>query len=308
MNHLETVTRLDRSLPTAWPRYWWANAACALATLITTTIFGSALVICFRNGRPLDMDLVWHAYGRLLHADPMIWIGLEFSMPLLVILLAHELGHYLQCRQWRVDATLPYFLPSPLLFGTFGAFIRIKSPILNRASLFDIGVAGPLAGFAVLIPLLVTGVALSQPMPVVVPSEFVFGSPVAMQVLERLMFPHIMPDRILLHPMAMGAWVGLLATAMNLLPMGQLDGGHIIYAAFGARIHRIVATVSVALLSVIGFWYHAWWIWALFFFFRGRRHPLVYDRAPLPTNRWAFFGVACLIFLLSFSVVPLRVG
>jgi len=308
VNHPETVSPFARSHPGAWPRYWWVNAACAIATLLTTTVFGSALVISFRAGKALDLELVWHGYIRLLHADPAIWVGLEFSLPLLLILLAHELGHYLQCRHWRVDATLPYFLPSPTLFGTFGAFIRIKSPILSRRSLFDIGIAGPLAGFAVLLPVLIIGVALSRPLPVAPATSFVFGSPVVLLLLEKLLFQHVPPARILLHPMAMAAWAGLLATAINLLPVGQLDGGHIVYAILGPRMHRIVSTVFIGVLAVLGFWYWTWWAWAAVLFFFGRRHPLVYDHSALPASRWKLIALACVIFLLSFSVVPVRIG
>lgn len=308
MQRSETVTPDVRSLPASWPRYWWANAAFAIATLLSTTLFGAALVTSFRGGRPLDPDLIWHAYGRLLHADPIIWIGLEFSVPLLLILLAHELGHYLQCRFYHVEATLPYFLPSPTLFGTFGAFIRIKSPILTRTSLFDIGTSGPLAGFAVLTPFLVAGVAMSAAMPSAVPSQFIFGSPLAVRLLEMLLFPHVPSTNILLHPVAVAAWAGLLATAINLLPVGQLDGGHIIYATFGPRLHKIVSTALVGVLAVLGFWYWTWWAWAVVLFFLGRRHPLVYDRSPLPPKRWALVGVVGMVFLLSFCVVPVRVG
>ena len=308
MNDLETVTRFERSLPASWPRYWWANVACFLATLLTTTVFGWALVVSFRRDRPLDADLIWYGYGRLLHGDPIIWSGLEFSAPLLLILLSHELGHYLECVHWRVDATLPYFLPSPTLFGTFGAFIRITSPILTRTSLFDIGIAGPLAGFVVLTPFLIAGVAFSHPLPYTPHSDFVFGTPLVMQLLERIFFPGVAVTRILLHPMAMAAWAGLLATAINLLPVGQLDGGHIVYAALGPRLHRIISTVLVGVLAIMGFWYWTWWIWALALFFLGRRHPLVYDQEPLPQSRLVLVGVICVVLLLSFSVVPVRAG
>jgi membrane-associated protease RseP (regulator of RpoE activity) len=263
-------------------------------------------VSSFRRGQSLDVDLVWYEYNRFFRADPAVWIGLEFSLPLLLILLAHELGHYLQCRHYRVDATLPYFLPSPL--GTFGAFIKIKSPILTRRSLFDIGIGGPLAGFAVLVPCLIFGVALSRPLAGATGGALVFGPPLAMQLLESLFFPQIPAARILLHPLAVAAWVGLLATAINLLPVGQLDGGHLVYATLGPRVHRLVSTVFVVILLVFGFWYWSWWAWAVVLFFFGRRHPLVYDYEPLPNSRWRLLALICLIFLLSFSVVPLRVG
>ena len=108
--------------------------------------------------------------------------------------------------------------------------------------------------------------------------------------------------------MAMAAWAGLLATAINLLPVGQLDGGHIVYATLGPRTHRIVSTSFVAILAILGFWYWTWWVWAVVLFFFGRRHPLVYDRAPISRNRWMLVGLICVIFLLSFSVIPVRVG
>jgi membrane-associated protease RseP (regulator of RpoE activity) len=280
-----------------------------LATLVTTTLFGSALVTSFQSGRPLDPDLIWPAYGRFIHADPSIWTGLEFSLPLLLILMAHEMGHYLQCVRWRVDATLPFFLPSPSLFGTLGAFIRIKSPILTRCSLFDIGVGGPLAGFAVLIPSLIAGVAMSHPLaPNAPPSPFIFGSPLAFQILEHIFFPHLNSSQIVLHPAAMAAWAGLLATAINLLPVGQLDGGHIVYATLGPRVHRAISTALVAILAALGFWYWSWWVWAVILFFFGRRHPLVYDNEPITGSRWALAALVCAVFLLSFSVVPVRVG
>ncbi len=309
MNHSETVTRFDDSLPGTWPRFWWLNVCCLLVTLITTTIFGSALVKSFRSGQQLDPDLIWPAYGRFLHADPSIWSGLEFSAPLLLILLAHELGHYLQCRRWHVEATLPFFLPSPSLFGTFGAFIRITSPIFTRCSLFDIGIAGPLAGFVVLTPFLIVGVALSHTLgPHAPPSPFVFGSPLAVQLLERVFFPAVPANQIMLHPMAMAAWAGLLATAINLLPVGQLDGGHIVYAVLGPRLHRYISNVLIAILAALGFWYWTWWIWSFALFFFGRRHPLVYDQEPLPRSRWRLVVVVSLVFLLCFSVVPVRVA
>jgi membrane-associated protease RseP (regulator of RpoE activity) len=304
----EIVSPFARTLPVSWPRYWWVNVTCVIATLISTTVFGSALVISFRLRQSLDLDQVWHGYVRLLHGDPAVWLGLEFSVPLLLILLAHELGHYLQCRHWRVDATLPYFLPSPTLFGTFGAFIRIKSPILSRRSLFDIGIAGPLAGFAVLVPFLVVGVALSQSLPAAPEGAFAFSSPLAVLLLEKIFFPHTAPAKILLHPMAMAAWTGLLATAINLLPVGQLDGGHLVYATFGPRVHKVVSTVLVGILAVLGFWYWTWWAWALVLFFFGRRHPLVYDHALLPTSRLQLMLLAGIIFLLSFSIIPVRIG
>ncbi len=290
-----------------WPRFWWANLLCALATAVTTTVFGAALVTCFRTSRPLELESVWMSYVHFAHGDSSTWTGLQFSAPLLLILLAHEFGHYIECRRWQVDATLPYFLPSPTLFGTLGAFIRIKSPIYSRRGLFDIGIAGPLAGFVMLVPFLVAGIwmshAVNGPAPL---APFLFGTPLAVRLVELFRFPATNPSHILLHPTAMAAWAGLLATAINLLPVGQLDGGHIVYAVMGQRPHRIVSTALVAILAILGFWYWTWWVWSILFFFLGRRHPLVYDTAPLSRARWISLALVCVVFLLSFSVIPVR--
>jgi membrane-associated protease RseP (regulator of RpoE activity) len=293
-------------LSSAWPRRWWLNLLLFLLTFITTTIFGAAMERSFSLGQPLDVDRLWESYVGFAHGDRQLWQGLLFSAPLLLILSAHEFGHYLECRKWRVDASLPYFLPSPTLFGTLGAFIRIRSPIYSRKGLFDIGIAGPLAGFAVLLPFLIAGVVLSHPMAQPVQGPFVFGTPLVLRIFEWVRFGDLDSPRILLHPVAMAGWAGLLATAMNLLPMGQLDGGHILYAVFGERGHRLVSFGVVVLLALLGFLYWPWWFWALVTFFLFRRHPLVYDRTPLTRDRLVLCVVALLVFLLSASIVPIR--
>ncbi|HMF74358.1 MAG TPA: site-2 protease family protein [Bryobacteraceae bacterium] len=293
------------------PRRWWLNALLFLLTLLSTTIFGSAAVRSFEAGQALDLDGVWESYQRFAHGDASIWSGLYFSTPLLLILLTHELGHYVKCRMLRVDASLPYFLPSPTLFGTLGAFIRIRSPIYTRRGLFDIGIAGPIAGFIMLAPFLLAGVFLSRPVPPGLPDgslegPFVLGAPLILRLFEWLRFGAIDPARILLHPMALAGWVGLLATAMNLIPMGQLDGGHIVYALVGERWHRIVSTSIIGVLVLLGFLYWPWWLWAGVAFFLLRRHPLVYDRSPLSRGRIVLAVAALLIFVLSLSIVPVR--
>lgn len=291
----------------SWVRFWWLNLFLFLATFITSTVFGFAFVQSFSSGRPFDLDLLVGAWVRLGHGDAALLAGLDFSAPLLLILLAHEFGHYFVCAQQGINASLPYFLPSPLLFGTFGAFIRIRSPIYTRRNLFDVGIAGPLAGFAVLLPFLIAGIGASR----IVPgfedrADFVFGTPLAMRLVEWLRFPHASPAAISLHPMALAAWAGLFATAFNLLPLGQLDGGHILYAVFGQRGHRLISSGMVAVLALLGFLYSPWWIWAAIMFFLGRRHPLVYDNAPISKARVMLGAGALLLFLLSISVVPVR--
>jgi Zn-dependent protease len=286
---------------------WRLSLLLFLVTLVSTTLFGSALQRNFETGRPFALDGLWQSYVLFGHGSLAIWSGLQFSLPLLTILLAHELGHYLECRRWQVDASLPYFLPSPTLFGTLGAFIRIRSPIYTRKSLFDIGIMGPLAGFAALLPFLITGVWMSRASSVP-PDQgsFVFGAPLALRLIEWLHFGNVDPAHILLHPFAMAAWVGLLATAMNLLPIGQLDGGHIVYALLGERGHRLVSLGAIVLLALLGFSYRPWWFWALATFFFFRRHPLVYDLSPLSSGRVTLAAAGLLVFILSASIVPIR--
>ncbi len=290
-----------------WPRRWWLNALLFALTLLSTTAFGSVLADCFAQGRALDSSSFYDGYMRLIHLDASLWHGLSFALPLLTILLAHELGHYFVCLHNNVDASLPFFLPSPTLLGTFGAFIKIRSPIYTRAILFDIGISGPIAGFFMLLPFLFAGVRLSRVLPgPLPPSDFAFSTPLLLAFAERIIFPHVPSAQILLHPVAIAAWAGLLATAINLLPLGQLDGGHILYAVFGERGHRTLATVFIGILLVLGFYYWPWWGWAVLMFFFGRRHPLVYDTTPLPRGRLALSVVALAVFILSMSVIPVE--
>lgn len=291
------------------PRRWWLHILLLCLTLLTTTAFGFALAQSFAAGEVFDVRWVEEAYSRLLHADPALVSGFEFSLPLLTILISHELGHYVACRIWHVDASLPFFLPSPALLGTFGAFILVRSPFYRRRALFDIGVSGPIAGFIVLLPFLIAGVALSRVVPGIgAHAPFIFGTPLLMRAVELAFFPHVPASSLALHPMAMAAWAGLLATALNLLPIGQLDGGHILYALFGERWHRVASTMAVVALFVLGFFYWPWWFWALLMFLFGRRHRLVYDRASLSRTRESIAAVAAVLFVLSISVVPVRVG
>jgi membrane-associated protease RseP (regulator of RpoE activity) len=286
-------------------RRWWLHIALLVLTLLTTTAFGCAFATSFISRRPLED--VFTGYTALFFGNRRIFSGLLYSIPVLVILLAHELGHLVACRRWGVPATLPFFLPSPSPLGTLGAFIRISSPIYNRQSLFDIGVSGPIAGFVALLPFLAAGVSLSRVVPGLnQQGAFMFGTPVLMRIVEWTRFPHVAPQNISLHPMAMAAWAGLLATAINLMPAGQLDGGHIVYAMAGETVHRVVSLAAVAVLVLLGFFYWPWWVWAaLMFFFR--RHPLVYDRTPLDNKRMTIGAVALAIFIISAVVVPVEI-
>jgi membrane-associated protease RseP (regulator of RpoE activity) len=288
------------------PHRWWLHGLLFGLTLVTTTVYGSAVGACFDARQPLNSDLIWAGYLLLFHGSANLLEGLRFSIPLLAILLAHELGHYFACRRWQVDATLPFFLPSPFLLGTFGAFIRIKTPIYTRRSLFDIGVSGPIAGFLILLPILAAGIALSQTVPNLPGSgDVMFGTPLLIRAGEWLWFGKTPVDQILLHPFAQAAWAGLLATAINLLPIGQLDGGHILYALFGP-LHKILSRVFVAVLIPMGYFSYSWLFWALLLFILGVRHPLVYDDEPLDSNRKMVAAAALLMLVLSISLTPVR--
>jgi hypothetical protein len=285
----------------------WLHVFLFICTLITSTTFGAALYQSFHSNQSLTLELVEDGYAQLFRLDRTVWSGLWFSIPLLSILLAHELGHYLECRRRQVDASLPYFLPSPSLFGTFGAFIRIRSPIYTREGLFDIGIKGPIAGFLVLLPFLLWGICLSKAAPHVTSQDSVlFGTPLLFRIAELVRFPGVPAGRILLHPIAMASWAGLFATALNLLPIGQLDGGHIIYALGSEEWHKRVGVAFLLMLAVAGFFYWPWWFWGGAMFFLGRRHPLIYDAAPLSHERKWLCWAALAIFLLSVTVVPVR--
>jgi membrane-associated protease RseP (regulator of RpoE activity) len=225
------------------------------------------------------------------------------------------MGHYLTALVYGVDVSLPYFLPAPTLIGTMGAFIRIRSPIHSKRALFDIGVGGPLAGFVALVGPLVAGVALSRVVPgIVIRGDLTLGTPLAMRLLESLIFPGVRSGDISLHPVARAAWAGLLATALNLLPIGQLDGGHILYSFAGERT-RLLSRFFVAVLAALGLYQlvashyasgYTWLLWAGVLFFFGMRHPSIYDPRPIGRLR-AWLGIAALaIFILSFTVSPAR--
>jgi membrane-associated protease RseP (regulator of RpoE activity) len=289
------------------PRKWWLHLLLFLLTLLTTTTFGFALAQSYSAARPLNEEFLAQGYLQIMRGSSRLWVGAIYSIPLLLILLAHEFGHYFTCRKWGVNSTLPYFAPSPTLLGTFGAFIWVRSPIYKRRSLFDIGVSGPIAGFIVLIPFLVAGVWRSRVVHgMQTDAPFVFGTPILLLTLEWLRFPGVRSADICLHPMAMAAWAGLLATAINLLPVGQLDGGHILYAVLGERGHRVASLAFICALVLFGFLYWPWWVWAVVMFFL-RRHPLIYDQEPLGRRRLATTGVALLLFVLSMSIVPVRI-
>ena len=295
-----------RNAAAQWTHRLWLHVLLFVLTACSTTVFGVALASCFWTNRALDLDLIGSGYLHLIHFDRELRSGFWFSIPLLGILLAHEFGHYFACRYWKVDASLPYFLPSPTLMGTLGAFIRIRSPIYTRRSLFDIGFSGPIAGFIALLPVLVAGVWMSRVAPGIASrGDFSFGTPLVLRLAELVRFPGVSSADISVHPMARAAWAGLLATAINLLPIGQLDGGHILFAFFAGR-HRQLSRLFALLLLPLGIFYWPWVVWSAVLLLFGLRHPLVYDPAPVEGWRVKLGFAALLIFALSFSLVPVE--
>ena len=237
-----------------------------------------------------------------------IWRGIPFSFTLLLILACHESGHWVASRRHGVDVSFPYFIPGPTLVGTFGAFIAMKSPISDRNALIDIGAAGPLAGLVVTIPVLFVGLALSQVVPAA-QTEGVgihLGECALFSAVNWLVHGTIGPDQdVILHPMAFAGWIGLLVTSLNLIPVGQLDGGHIIYAIFGDR-QREVAWMVVGMLLVLGIvGWEGWLIWGGILLILGVRHPpVIYDWGELDNRRLAVGYLAMLCFALTFTPIP----
>jgi membrane-associated protease RseP (regulator of RpoE activity) len=270
---------------------------------------GARLALNFHRDLPAFADGDFRLFFYILEDPAALAGGLPFSLTLLAILMAHELGHYFACRYYRVEATLPYFLPAPTLIGTLGAFIRIRSPIYTRRALFDIGVAGPLAGFFLVLPAFAVGLAWSKIIPGIAGrGELIFGAPPVQHLLSAMIFPGIPSSDIYLHPVARAAWVGVLATALNLLPIGQLDGGHILYS-FAGRRHKLLSRLFVFALVPLGIFYSpSWLVWAAILLLLGMRHPSIYDAFPLGPGRRALGVAALAIFLLSFSVTPVRLA
>jgi membrane-associated protease RseP (regulator of RpoE activity) len=292
--------------PRTRERYWLHSALFAL-TLLTTTMVGASMQIAFDRNVPFDLDQSLASYGMFWRHPAMLLQGLPFSLALLTILLAHEFGHYIASTWHRVDSSLPYFMPSPF-FGTFGAFIKVRSPIYSKRALFDIGIAGPLAGFEFLLPALSVGLAFSKVIPGIANQGSIrFGVPFLQLLLERAIFPGVPAANIYLHPVARAAWVGIFATSLNLLPIGQLDGGHILYSFFPRR-HRIISRALCIVLIPLGplFWL-GWLLWGLILFFV-LRHPPIYDEADLGAGRRKLGWIALAVFLLCFILDPISAG
>ncbi|MBM3323641.1 site-2 protease family protein [candidate division WOR-3 bacterium] len=267
----------------------WVNVVLFLATVGTTLLVGALN----RGGNPFrnPLDLI---------------LGVPFSFSIILVLGSHELAHYLAARRLGVAATLPYFLPVPHpMTGTMGAFIRITSPVPSRSALVRVGFAGPLVGFLVALPVSLIGLLLSQPVVKSATRGIELGSPLVFLMLSKLTHPNLAPELdLMLHPMAFAGWLGLFVTALNLLPVGQLDGGHIAYAVFGRNWSRY-SLVVIGLLLVMGFFWLGWPFWAVLVVVFGLRHPPPLDDVtPLSrADRWLAIAALALI-ILTFTPTP----
>src|SRR6266849_351766 len=287
-------------------RRLWVHLVLLLATLISTMIVGSRIQFNFAHQQPTfslsDDSPPLFPLSWIRHPSELL-PGLPFSLTLMFILLAHEMGHYLYARHYRVYATLPYFVPFPSLIGTLGAFIRIKSPIPSRAALFDIGIAGPIAGFIPACVALLAGLSLSHPIAASDTSSLQLGFPLAFNLAARILHVTTPLPALSLHPIAAAAWVGMFATALNLLPGGQLDGGHIIFS-LSPQLHRAVSFLTVLVLIPTGkYFWTGWLLWSVLLAMT-LRHPPV-PREPSVSGRRrlvALFGA--LMFILSFTPAP----
>lgn len=275
------------------------NAILLGLTLFTTLFAGAS----FAGVNALPVLSAITRTGDLSQLIPLLMAGAPFALTLLFILGVHEMGHYIAARLHGVQVTLPYFIPVPFGLGTFGAFIQLKSPVENRKALFDVGLAGPLAGFIVAVPLMIFGLTQSQVVPLA-SNEGRLGASLLVNWLTDVFVPHTATQAVALHPIAIAAWFGLLVTGFNLLPMGQLDGGHIMYALLG-KAARPVAWATFAGLGVLGLTvWNGWLTWAFFALITGLSHaePLN-DVTPLDGAR-RLMGL--LTIGLFFVIITLR--
>lgn len=272
----------------------WLHLVLFIATFLSTLAVGAL------QAQPIEN----------ITKDPSnILKGLPFSLTLMLILLCHELSHYIASKKHHIKATLPYFIPAPTLIGTMGAFIKMKSPITTRMALIDIGASGPIAGFIISLIATIIGLPLSQVILTKgIEGSLVLGDSLLFSLLSRLILGEI-PDSydVLLHPIAFAGWIGFFVTALNLIPVGQLDGGHIAYAIMGEK-HIHISKILVPVLIVLGFFlWEGWIIWGVLLLILGLRHPpVLYWETPLDKNRRAIGWITAIIFIITFIPTPFK--
>jgi membrane-associated protease RseP (regulator of RpoE activity) len=321
-----------RTAPAISAREWRLHGSLLALTIITTILAGIILVapevpapepplatpLDYLLYLPLSYLYWFYELFKYAIANPhVIAEGATFSGSLLAILFSHEMGHYLACRYYKVDATLPYFIPAPPIFlaGTFGAFIKIRSPIPTRRALFDIGLAGPLAGFVVALPVAVAGILTVGPAAEIHATGqlIYFNDPLLFRLISKLAGVPLDPNSPI-NPLYMAAWIGLLVTSLNLMPVGQLDGGHGTFAVFGGSAHKIMgrfAFVTVVVLAILGFWWHnspSGFLYAVLLGIMMRvPHPPPGVMEPLGTKRTVIALITLLVFALCFWPFPISI-
>ena len=273
-------------------------------------VAGTQFAVAYAQNQAVAFDEFVSAFTLFYRHPVALAAGLPFALTLLTILLAHELGHFFACRHHHIRSSYPFFIPFPSLMGTFGAFILIRSPIRTTRALFDVGASGPLVGFLLAVPALAYGVLHAKIVPGLDDTRTVdlaFGTPLLLRLFASVLHPDVHPGMLLLNPIGRAAWVGLFATSLNLLPVAQLDGGHIL-RSLDPRLHLYVSMLlPLALLSLglFGFW-QGWYVWGILLLgMRFLRIPPSYDPTPLdPLRRLGAF-LALLVFLLCFMPAPL---
>jgi membrane-associated protease RseP (regulator of RpoE activity) len=311
--------RIERVPPVPGRTSAWSvllHLALLAATAVTTTVTGAFLSVDVPLDEADAVGALLSVFAAALTTPEYLASGLLFSFTLLVILGAHELGHYFACRYYGVDASLPFFIPAPppVLIGTLGAFIKIRSPFPNRRSLFDVGVAGPIAGFCFAIPASVVGLALAAPASGSIPEgALVFNDPLLFRLLGAALD---VPPVIEWNPVYFAAWVGMFATGLNLIPVGQLDGGHAVAALVGLRGHRAVSIcffAVVTLLALVSFIRYQSPVWFLFVVILAllafRKHPpTLEEETDIGPRRRIVAALVAVIFVLTFMPFPITVG
>jgi membrane-associated protease RseP (regulator of RpoE activity) len=298
---------------------YWLHVLLLLATCFTTLLTGARMQYNFAHNLPALslIDDSWIFPIRWFFSDPRHALqGLPFAAAVMLFFLAHEMGHYLFCRRYGIYATLPFFIPMPTLIGTMGAVIVIRSPIRSRRALFDIGIAGPIAGFLVALALLVISLGWSKPMPATLHpgmDDIEIGYPLIFRWMHALVgamnpasaLAGLPLNRILLHPVGIAAWVGMFATALNLLPGGQLDGGHILYS-ISPRAHWYVSRLAILILLPMAYYFWAGWlVWAILLQLSSLRRPQVAEFPQVSGIRaWLAMG-ALFMLVCTLSLAPL---
>lgn len=287
----------------------WLNIILFVVTVLSTFFVGISWSLSFKYADLLSQSTQIDFDIKIFEDPQIISLSIVYAVVLIGILLGHELGHFLTCQYYKINATLPYFIPAPTLIGTLGAFIKIKSPITRKQQLFDIGVAGPLTGFILSVPTLIYGLSLSKVVPAIPREEsLIFGEPLLLKIVGSMIFKNVPPDfDIILHPIAFAGWVGIFVTALNLFPVGQLDGGHVSYALLGPK-SRNLARLFLGVFIFMGiFFWIGWFIWAFIILLLGLGHPRVVDEETPLSPRRKFLGfVVLIIFILSFIPDPIK--